>query len=1390
MAAALLLSLLLPAALAYPTGAPDAACFDSQPQHPGTDQTPGSGNFQISFPDAVPGTAPNYTSPHPLRFRVQVEEGGAYPWIGHLIGVFSVATGARVGRLVDYDTSESYYTCTSVCSQCALTHRDTTSKTSLDFTWQPPTDGTDVGDVLVRVTLVQSFAEWYVLEEQVTEVAGADPPAVMHSPFVRDAQPSATPDAFDVVVAWDPPASNGSRPIKEFILSQSTNGAAPVVAYRGLARSILLTGVPQMTNLSFTVTADNMWVAADSAPLLVEVPAAGTATNTAPVGLAQAAALPPSMNSISLSWEATSVSPSQVIGYELQVKPASAPSSSFATAYFGQLPSATVAGLIDTTEYSFRVRSQSMAGDGAWSTEVVIATAGCGDHGLYLPGPDRCICEDGYLGRSCQVLSVFTARNEAPPCFENHLYCLDFAVQDDTLYARMQGNIFDDGVVAQGWLALGFGVGSDGMSGGEMYLFTFPGNQQYKPQLLVLRATDINTPSIPLPNVVGDRVDGLFNSTSYDIRFERPLDPAVAGLFAIPAVAGQFVSVAWAASPKWFDGHPQPWAGRLEVDFVAGLVEDLSSNSGYTFYAPIAVAAGVILIAAAMMHLSPALARSSLGVCCLRKRPSTWLLSPVEKEAPLPGSTDSGALPGEAVPASRSGAGGKTERWLRVLDLLTFDIRPTLWDWTFGDYFLFLTYIVGLLLSVLVGYLAYDSENSARRHYVFGHLLALQFALTFLPVNRGSLWLRLLGVPYERAVSWHRVMARICVALLVIHVISMTNQWGAAIITAMDNTPEGKGVGWGSLAFLCIVLMAVLSWEPVRRRCFELFYFTHLCLFPLAVFFACMHNVLVRYYLIIALGIMFLDRIVGRVRSWTSCQIVSVRVLQGAGAASAYGAEAPGVPRLIRLEVTKPSAGPLGVGGEFSYKAGDYAFLSIPSLSWLAWHPFSITSNPATSASSQTITFHIVDAAGPKGGFTHELTHRFADAAASHLVGASTKPPSDFVVKIDGPYGNLSVPAREYGTVALVAGGIGITPLYSLLQALLSDQGTSASCVRSIHLIWVSRAPAAFTEWFPELLTEWFPRFQGVLKLHFFYTGAGVIAGSAPVKDIVQGRVTGASTSRRNTVAAPSGGVRLSTAQNRRGGAEPLPMLDDGEIMAAPARGKGVSLAGPKPPSREDSPGPSAAAASSAAPRASVAAVEQGVEMELMSSVKTQPSPGGMLASPSNPGAAASPFEMVPPPPPPADDDCGFDDADRVSDEDLPPPPPPAPLPPSVPAPASERVGLTSNPAVDEELMHDELGSVSPVGVAVDDGESGTRIHIHTGRPPLGTLFAQIEQQHRRAQEDVAVKAQGEGAGGAAALPLQSSVAVFVCGPRELIDDAQDHAMRRSWHLHKETFLL
>ncbi len=64
------------------------------------------------------------------------------------------------------------------------------------------------------------------------------------------------------------------------------------------------------------------------------------------------------------------------------------------------------------------------------------------------------------------------------------------------------------------------------------------------------------------------------------------------------------------------------------------------------------------------------------------------------------------------------------------------------------------------------------------------------------------------------------------------------------------------------------------------------------------------------------------------------------------------------------------------------------------------------------------------------------------------------------LIRVDGPYGNLSFNYRRYGSLVLVGGGIGITPIISIIKDIyekgeVKKPSKSSHCIKNVHLIWI-----------------------------------------------------------------------------------------------------------------------------------------------------------------------------------------------------------------------------------------------------------------------------------------------------------------------------------------------
>jgi len=145
---------------------------------------------------------------------------------------------------------------------------------------------------------------------------------------------------------------------------------------------------------------------------------------------------------------------------------------------------------------------------------------------------------------------------------------------------------------------------------------------------------------------------------------------------------------------------------------------------------------------------------------------------------------------------------------------------------------------------------------------------------------------------------------------------------------------------------------------------------------------------------------------------------------------------------MLRMKFKKPFPDLL------NYKVGQYIFINVPKINIHEWHPFSVASSPF----NDEIEIYIKSL----GNWTRNL-HKLAQKEAY------------LTLRVDGPYGNLNLNYQRYPKILLIAGGIGITPVLSILQAIYHvNRKTSMKYVMTVIVL------RNITElgWFSDALQE------------------------------------------------------------------------------------------------------------------------------------------------------------------------------------------------------------------------------------------------------------------------------------------------------------------------------
>lgn len=170
---------------------------------------------------------------------------------------------------------------------------------------------------------------------------------------------------------------------------------------------------------------------------------------------------------------------------------------------------------------------------------------------------------------------------------------------------------------------------------------------------------------------------------------------------------------------------------------------------------------------------------------------------------------------------------------------------------------------------------------------------------------------------------------------------------------------------------------------------------------------------------------------------------------------------------VVEIQFNKPS---------FKYKAGQWLFLQVPSISKYQWHPFTITSCPF----DPYVSVHVRQV----GDFTKALGDAVGAGAAQAKLYESVDPMGMYEValqngqqmpalRIDGPYGAPAEDVFDNEIAVLIGTGIGVTPWASILKNIwhLRNGPNPPTRLRRVEFIWVCKDTTSF-EWFQTLLAS------------------------------------------------------------------------------------------------------------------------------------------------------------------------------------------------------------------------------------------------------------------------------------------------------------------------------
>ncbi|KAJ5750148.1 hypothetical protein N7533_007176 [Penicillium manginii] len=335
--------------------------------------------------------------------------------------------------------------------------------------------------------------------------------------------------------------------------------------------------------------------------------------------------------------------------------------------------------------------------------------------------------------------------------------------------------------------------------------------------------------------------------------------------------------------------------------------------------------------------------------------------------------------------------------------------------------------------------------------YAAGHLAVMNMPGLVLSAGRNNPLIALLGISFDTFNFMHRWVGRTIAVNAIIHMsavlASLARENGMNYI--LDTIWHMPFYIYGLVALLGFLFIFVQSLSPARHSLYELFLHLHIALAVMSFVALWYHlkNLLQQRVLLGTLILWGLDRAsrLG-ILIWRNC---------GKRRTTATVEALPGSVARVDVDVSRA----------WNFRPGQYMYLYMPCLGLWTSHPFTVAwssggtntlnmvekrsssdSFAALLGGSETVTMSVLIKG--QDGFTKKLLDKVEDSPEGRI---------KVTALAEGPFGGIHSLA-SYGTLLLVAGGIGITHPMSYLHEVVTNFASRKTATRKVHLVWMIRS--------------------------------------------------------------------------------------------------------------------------------------------------------------------------------------------------------------------------------------------------------------------------------------------------------------------------------------------
>ncbi|KAF5801422.1 putative ferric-chelate reductase (NADH) [Helianthus annuus] len=298
----------------------------------------------------------------------------------------------------------------------------------------------------------------------------------------------------------------------------------------------------------------------------------------------------------------------------------------------------------------------------------------------------------------------------------------------------------------------------------------------------------------------------------------------------------------------------------------------------------------------------------------------------------------------------------------------------------------------------------------------FGLVGNLCLAFLFFPVTRGSTILSLFGLTSEASIKYHIWLGHIVMTIFTAHGVCYIIYW-----IIMKQTSEM--MKWakteisnvaGELSLIAGLIMWATTFPRIRRKMFEVFFYTHHLYILFVVFYVFHVGIAYASTILPGFYLFMIDRFLRFLQSRGNVRLVSARVLPC---------------ETLELNFSKSKG--------LEYTPTSIIFINVPSISKAQWHPFTVTSSSNLEPEKLSVMIK------SEGSWSRKLYQLLSSPNSIDRLD----------VCVEGPYGPISTNFLRHDMLVMVSGGSGITPFISIFRELVYTTETLKCKAPKILLI-------------------------------------------------------------------------------------------------------------------------------------------------------------------------------------------------------------------------------------------------------------------------------------------------------------------------------------------------